>query len=93
MMLLGLLLVLGLAGLALVAFMDNDGLFTTSAGAVELFGYTFSPTVGEVFLIGTAAGALFLVGLFMLFSGAAGAPAEGWRPAGNWPRSGPRTSP
>ncbi|GAA1407080.1 hypothetical protein GCM10009662_40170 [Catellatospora coxensis] len=70
MMLLGLLLVLGLAGLALVAFMDNDGLFTTSAGAVELFGYTFSPTVGEVFLIGTAAGALFLVGLFMLFSGA-----------------------
>lgn len=70
MMLLGLLLVLGLAGLALLAFMDNDGLFTTSAGTVELFGYTASPTVGEVFLIGTAAGALFLVGLFMLFGGA-----------------------
>lgn len=70
MMLLGLLLVLGLAGLALVAFMDNDGLFTTSAGTVELFGYRASFTVGEVFLIGAAAGALFLVGLFMLFGGA-----------------------
>ncbi|WP_155372564.1 hypothetical protein [Catellatospora vulcania] len=70
MMLLGLLLVLGLAGLALVAFMDNDGLFTTSAGTVELFGYRASLTVGEVFLIGAAAGALMLVALFMLFGGA-----------------------
>ncbi|WP_144128288.1 hypothetical protein [Catellatospora sichuanensis] len=69
MILLGLLLVLGLAGLALVAFMDNDGLFTTSAGTVELFGYQAALTVGEVFLIGAAAGALILVGLFMLFSG------------------------
>ncbi|GIG00951.1 hypothetical protein [Catellatospora citrea] len=70
MILLGLLLVLGLAGLALVAFMDNDGLFTTSVGTVELFGYQVALTVGEVFLIGAAAGALLLVGLFMLFGGA-----------------------
>ncbi|MEU7827188.1 hypothetical protein [Catellatospora sp. NPDC049133] len=70
MMLLGLLLVLGLAGLALVAFMDNDGLFTASVGSVELFGYNATLSVGEVFLIGAAAGALLLVGLFMLFGGA-----------------------
>ncbi|MFC7244272.1 hypothetical protein ACFQO7_17500 [Catellatospora aurea] len=70
MMLLGLLLVLGLAGLALVAFMDNDGLFTASVGSVELFGYDATLSVGEVFLIGAAAGALLLVGLFMLFGGA-----------------------
>lgn len=70
MILLGLLLVFGLAGLALVAFMDNDGLFTTSVGTVELFGYQAALTVGEVFLIGAGAGALILVGLFMLFGGA-----------------------
>ncbi|GIF89317.1 hypothetical protein [Catellatospora chokoriensis] len=70
MILLGLLLVFGLAGLALVAFMDNDGLFTTSVGTVELFGYQAALTVGEVFLIGAAAGALILAGLFMLFGGA-----------------------
>ncbi|GAB4051848.1 hypothetical protein [Catellatospora paridis] len=70
MILLGLLLVFGLAGLALVAFMDNDGLFTTSVGTVELFGYQAALTVGEVFLIGAAAGALILVGLSMLFGGA-----------------------
>jgi hypothetical protein len=69
MILLGLLLVLGLAGLILVTFMDNDGLFTAPAGAVELLGYQAEPTVGQVFLIGTAAGALMLVGLMMLFGG------------------------
>ncbi|GAA2354686.1 hypothetical protein Cme02nite_47870 [Catellatospora methionotrophica] len=70
MILLGLLLVFGLAGLALVAFMDNDGLFSTSVGAVEMFGYQADLSVGEVFLIGAGAGALVLVGLFMLFGGA-----------------------
>jgi hypothetical protein len=69
MILLGLLLVLGLAGLILVTFMDNDGLFAAPAGAVELFGYQAEPTVGQVFLVGAAAGALALVGLAMLFSG------------------------
>jgi hypothetical protein len=39
MILLGSLLVLGVAGLAFAAFANNDGLFTAPAGAVEMFGY------------------------------------------------------
>ncbi|MDI1466336.1 hypothetical protein QEZ54_35695 [Catellatospora sp. KI3] len=70
MILLGLLLVLGLGGLALAAFLNNDGLFTAPAGTVELFGYHADPTVGQVFVVGAAAGALVLVGLMMMFGGA-----------------------
>ncbi|MBV1853858.1 hypothetical protein [Catellatospora tritici] len=70
MILLGLLLVLGLGGLALAAFLNNDGLFTAPAGTVELFGYHADPSVGQVFLVGGAAGALVLVGLMMMFGGA-----------------------
>ncbi|GHJ43977.1 hypothetical protein Cs7R123_13190 [Catellatospora sp. TT07R-123] len=70
MILLGLLLVLGLSGLALTAFLTNDGLFTTPVGAVELFGYHAEPTVGQVFSVGAAAGALVLIGLMMMFGGA-----------------------
>ncbi|MEV4414573.1 hypothetical protein [Catellatospora sp. NPDC049609] len=70
MILLGLLLVLGLSGLALAAFMNNDGLFTAPAGTVELFGYQAELTVGQVFLAGAVGGALVLIGLSMMFSGA-----------------------
>lgn len=70
MILVGLLLVLGLSGLALAAFMNNDGLYSAPAGTVELFGYTAEPTVGEVFLLGAVAGALVLIGLFTMFGGA-----------------------
>ncbi|GAA1630870.1 hypothetical protein ACFQY4_36700 [Catellatospora bangladeshensis] len=70
MILIGLLLVLGLSGLALAAFMNNDGLYTAPAGTVELFGYSVEATVGQVFLTGAVAGALVLIGLFIMFGGA-----------------------
>jgi hypothetical protein len=70
MFVLGLLLLLGLSALIVAAFLSNDGLFASSAGAVELFGYHAEPTVGQVFLTGASAGALLLVGLLMVFGGA-----------------------
>ncbi len=70
MILVGLLLVLGLSGLALAAFMNNDGLYSAPAGTVELFGYSVEATVGQVFLTGAVAGAFVLIGLSMMFGGA-----------------------
>lgn len=70
MILVGLLLVLGLSGLALAAFMNNDGLYSAPAGTVELFGYSVEATVGQVFLAGAVAGAFVLIGLSMMFGGA-----------------------
>lgn len=70
MIIIGLLLVLGVVGLSIAAFWGNEGVFGTSAGVVELLGYRFDATVGEVFLAGATAGALLLLGLFMLFRGA-----------------------
>lgn len=70
MILLGLLLVLGVAGVAIAAFLANDGLYSAPIGAVDLFGYHAQPTAGQVFLAGTAAGAIILLGIFMIFSGA-----------------------
>jgi hypothetical protein len=69
MIILGLLLILGTAGLSLAVIWANDGAFTAPAGAIELFGNQMNMTVGQIFLAGTAAGALALLGLVMLFNG------------------------
>ena len=69
MIILGLLLVLGTAGLSLAVFWANDGAFTAPASAIELFGNQMNMTVGQIFLAGTAAGALAMLGLVMLFNG------------------------
>lgn len=69
MIILGLLLILATAGLSFAIFWANDGILTAPAGAIELFGNQLSMTVGQVFIAGTAAGVLALLGLFMLFSG------------------------
>lgn len=69
MIILGLLLVLGAAGLSFAAIQANQGIFDGSAGVIELMGRSTEVTIGEVFLVGAAAGALALLGLFMTFSG------------------------
>src|SRR5690349_24932118 len=69
MIILGLLLLLGAAGLSIAAILANQDAFTTSAGTMELLGYSAQLSVGEVFLIGAAAGVVGLIGLLMLFSG------------------------
>lgn len=69
MIILGLLLILGTAGLSLAAIWSNDGMFTAPAGVIDLFGNQLNMTVGQVFLAGIAAGALAIVGLLMVFSG------------------------
>lgn len=69
MIILGLLLVLGAAGLALAAIVSNNGVFAAPAGTIELFGYHVDATVGQVFITGAAAGALVLLGVLMLLRG------------------------
>ncbi|MBB5868928.1 hypothetical protein F4553_002307 [Allocatelliglobosispora scoriae] len=69
MIILGLLLLLGAAGLSIAAIVANQDAFAASAGTLELFGYSAQLTIGEVFLIGTGAGVVGLIGLLMLFSG------------------------
>ncbi len=69
MIILGLLLFLGTAGLSLAVIWANDGIFNTSAGVVELFGKQANMTVGQAFLAGAAAGALILLGIVMIVSG------------------------
>jgi hypothetical protein len=66
---LGLLLLVGAAGLSLAFIWANFDTFSAQAGAVELFGNQMNATVGQVFLGGVVAGALVLLGLLMLFSG------------------------
>jgi hypothetical protein len=69
MIILGLLLILGTAGLSLAVIWANDGAFSAPAGAIELFGNHMNMTVGQIFLAGAAAGALALLGVVMVFSG------------------------
>jgi hypothetical protein len=69
MIILGLLLILGAAGLSMVAIWANQGAFEASAGTVELMGYQATLTNGDVFLAGATAGAVALLGVFLLFSG------------------------
>jgi hypothetical protein len=69
MIILGLLLILGTAGLSLAVISANDGAFTSPAGVIELFGNQMNMTVGQIFLAGAAVGALALLGLVMVFSG------------------------
>ncbi|GIH03587.1 hypothetical protein Rhe02_16540 [Rhizocola hellebori] len=71
MIFLGLLLLVGAAGLSLAIILANDGTFTAPAGAIELFGNQINATVGQMFLGGVAAGALVLIGIMMVFSGLA----------------------
>jgi hypothetical protein len=69
MIILGLLLVLGVGGLALAAIVSNNGVFAAPAGTIELFGYHVDATVGQVFLTGAAAGAVVILGILMLLRG------------------------
>ncbi len=69
MVILGLLLVLGVVGVAGYAIWNNQGAFEASAGTVEVFGYSVQLGNGDVFLIGAAAGAVLLFGLSLLFKG------------------------
>ena len=69
MIILGLLLLLGVAGASLAVIWANDGGFTAPAGAIELFGNQLNATMGQVFVAGVAAGALALLGLLMVFNG------------------------
>jgi hypothetical protein len=69
MTLLGLLVLIGVAGLTLAVIWANDGVFAAPAGAIELFGNQMNPTVGQLFLGGAAAGALVLLGMFLIFRG------------------------
>jgi hypothetical protein len=69
MIILGLLLILGAAGLSLAVIWANDGAFTAPAGVIELFGNQMNVTAGQSFLAGTAAGSLTLLGLVMVVSG------------------------
>lgn len=69
MIILGLLLILGVAGLSFALWQANETVVTTPVGTVELLGRSAELTAGEVFLSGTAAGALVLISLVLLFSG------------------------
>src|SRR5687768_3445157 len=70
MIILGLLLLMGVAGVSLAVIWANDGAFTAPAVAIELFGNQVNTTMGQTFLAGAAAGALALLGLVLIFSGA-----------------------
>jgi hypothetical protein len=69
MIILGLLLLLAAAGLSFAAIQANRSVFEDSAGVIGMFGYSVEATVGEVFLVGAAAGALALLGLSMIIGG------------------------
>lgn len=69
MVFLGLLLVLGVIGVAGYAIWNNQGAYEASAGTVEVFGYSLQLSNGGVFLAGAAAGAVLLFGLSMMFRG------------------------
>ncbi len=69
MIVLGLLLLLGAAGLSLAMIQANRSVFDDSAGVVGMLGYSTQATIGEVFFAGAAAGALALLGLVLMVSG------------------------
>jgi hypothetical protein len=69
MIILGLLLLLAATGLSLAAIQANRSVFDDSAGVIGLFGYSVEASVGQVFLVGAAAGALALLGLAMIIGG------------------------
>jgi outer membrane murein-binding lipoprotein Lpp len=69
MIILGLLLLVAVAGVSLAVIWTNDGAFTAPAGAIELFESQMNLTMGQTFLAGVTAGALTLLGLFMVFGG------------------------
>lgn len=69
MIILGLLLILGTAGLSLAVIWANGDVFTAPVGAIELFGNQIHLTAGQILLAGAAGGALALLGLVMISSG------------------------
>lgn len=69
MIFLGLLLILGTAGLSFAVVMTNNNVFSAPAGAVDVLGIQLNLTVGQTFLSGLALGALALLGLVMLLYG------------------------
>jgi hypothetical protein len=69
MIILGLLLLLGAAGISFAAFRANESVFTAPAGTIELFGRHADLTIGQVFLGGAVLGAVVLLSVMMLFSG------------------------
>jgi hypothetical protein len=70
MILLGLLLTLGAVALSSAVIWANQDAFEKPAGTFALLGYTADLTVTQVFLAGLIIGALGLLGVFMIMSGA-----------------------
>jgi hypothetical protein len=69
MIILGLLLILGTAGLSFAALRANESVFTAPAGTIELFGYKAHMTIGDIYFAGAIAGAIVMLSLVMLFGG------------------------
>jgi TRAP-type C4-dicarboxylate transport system permease large subunit len=69
MIILGLLLILGTAGLIFLAFNANESVFTAPAGTIDILGRQADLTIGQVFIGGAVIGAVLLVSIVMLFTG------------------------
>lgn len=65
----GWLLLLGTAGFTAAAIWANQDMFVNSAGLVDLIGTKTEVSVGQVFGAGAAAGALVIIGFWMILSG------------------------
>jgi hypothetical protein len=69
MAILGVLLLLGVVGAAVAVAWSNQDAIMASAGTLNFFGEPISLTVGQLFLLGAAAGAIALFALYMTVGG------------------------
>jgi hypothetical protein len=69
MIILGLLLILGAAGLSFAVWRANETVLNTPVGTIELLGRHADLTAGQMFVVGAGAGALVILSLIMLFGG------------------------
>jgi hypothetical protein len=65
----GWLLLLGTAGFSAAAIWANQDIFLNSAGVVDMLGSEAEVSVGQVFGAGAVAGALVIMGFWMVLSG------------------------
>lgn len=69
MAILGILLLLGVVGAAVAVAWANQDAITASAATLNVFGEQVSLNVGQLFLLGAAAGAVALLALYMTVGG------------------------
>jgi cytochrome c biogenesis factor len=69
MIILGLLLILGIAGLSFAVWQMNETVLNAPVGTIELLGRHADLTAGQMFLTGAGAGALVVLSFVMLFGG------------------------